>query len=244
MTYPITNSVLRSLIETPPGTQSSCSDNPSDRNELDTIQRFQDAGFILLKNTPTTNKQKGLYWPETNDYKRWIDEGRTPFIPEMSIVHHPFGRYRASDIAVRERGNHIHLLECKSSNRDVSNIHFNSSLPNKDILYLLTDLQKTIILRGDQIVPVEEHVNWERYELLLNQVPKPYSSSIHAWIRIYYKILQSRRLFEQYGDHCSKNNIDRLLGKKVSDPMIVKNWEVHVNMWELSVESVELMEEN
>jgi len=243
MNYPLISDVLSSLVKTPPRVQSSCVDGSPNQHELDTMLRFQEAGFRVLEGNAPKKDVESKYWPGTSDYLKWQDNDSPLFIPEMSIIRHPFGRFRPTDFAIRERGSKIHLLENKSSEDDVGNIHFSASLPHSSIIYLLSDVNKTILLYGNQLVSDEEYLLWEGYERNVNAVPKPYSDCVSAWIRICYKIMQSRCLFEKYGELCTQVVLDRLMGIDVESPMIVKNWGTPINMWRLSTKSVDIVYE-
>jgi len=160
-----------------------------------------------------------------------------PFIPEMSIIHHPFGSMNPPDIGIRERGSKIHLLECKSTTQLNGGIHFSGTKPSKYVFYFLTTTNKSIFVKGDHILSEIDYGKFEDYENRVRSLEKPHVIGVSVNNRFMYKATATLQLFGSYGDKCTEVSINELIGNIIPAPEKLHNWAPCPVMWELTQES-------
>jgi hypothetical protein len=172
-------------------------------HEEGVLERFTRVGFSIV------TREK--YPPKFQDYEEWLYAG-SRFMPNMTIMRHPFGKNRPTDLIVVEHDRSF-LIECKGTKeRSIQSVQFNSSLPHEAIIYIMSTMDQTMIMRGDHIITPAQRAPWLEYEKKVFAVEPPNHDILGGRPRLFYFIKPNEEFLAEAASAGSKKVFDELRG--------------------------------
>lgn len=188
--------------------------NGKNEQEDRVTEIFKEAGFIQSKKTDFP--KNGI-----RSYMDWIKADCFLLIPEGTFVKAYFGENQHPDYISRE-GNRLFWWECKSS-KDSTAIQFNTTLPHKGIIFIITMADKTVLALGEWLIKEEEKDRFQPFIEGMKDIVKLIPKDVPCWgarPRNFFHMNSSKKLvFNGYGDECSETIIKIMTGETYNEPV-------------------------